>query len=171
MALFKFLKKKSTRNRGFDDEETGEQAREFSLDKRRLNKELRELRHEKEKIKGDIEIQKLKAELDYLKGTDEEEEGSGSEDKMINMLMLKLLSGGSLKNPSPAQEVTSTVSPPVLLNLSDEDLKKAIGEMPKKLLKIAKKMPDEIIKANILKYVNVDEDTLKRAVVLVRNFK
>ena len=167
MALFSFLNKKS-RGNTFEDKEIQKEASQFSLEKRQLNAELRKLRHKKDVLAKQIEIQELKQQLDNLRGDDETDNSDdGMGNNFMNLLMLKLLGGGGLTNPQPqSSEIISPNNP--IINLSDEELKTAISQLPKKTLKIAKNLPDNAIKAYISKYFNVDDNTLNRAVNLIK---
>jgi len=169
--MFKFLK---TVKKAYSNPEILEKAIERSNETRALNKEIRELKHKKELLKKEMELEELRQELEELKAQRmasmiQEDEGS-MEDKLLNLLMIKMLAGNSQRNSlSELPSSIPTPQQPEGVSLSDEELNRVISQLPKKVLKIAKNLPDNAIRSYITKNFNWSEETIQRAIAKVKN--
>jgi len=168
-----FNKKKKT-NRTVTDEQ-----RESSLESRRLNAELKQLKQEleTEKLRQQHELSMMRLEEEKLKLQDkiadyteyeEENETEGlSMEKILMSIITSKLAGGVLSSPLTPNslEIDTPASP----SFSDEEIQYFINQMPKAQLKQAKKMPDSLLKKTILSQVpNADEETIQRAITLIK---
>ena len=157
-------------------QEKQEQRLEFEKRKREIELSTIEKRAELEKAKLEYDIKDHQARIQEDFGDDEEEESDSSD---INNMMAGLL-GGILTKSDPQQaqklEQQTTLQTPVmasetsgLVEFSDEEIKIILSSIDKKYLKMAKLMPDSTIKQLIKsKYANISEDSLNRAIVIVK---
>lgn len=168
MSIFNWFKKRHV----FDDEDRRlsyeRRNRKLQLDIQRMEDDARILR-----ARADREEARLKMEMsEYLGADDENDIG-----KLLIQFMPVLQKAfpqvfANLSNLSPllGKQETTPVSNPVLVSYPDEELKEMRNKIPKHYLKVAKDLPDdklkEIIKTNFLS--NADEDSLNRAVSLIR---
>lgn len=155
--------------------------RALSLEKRRLNREMKQMR-EKIELEGmRATIEDLKDNLDEAREYegDDAEEPESMEKVVEQMLMKKLMQGftsppNQQNTPSSEVGAVSASIPPVTLqnpHISDDDILIMIGSVPKKHLKMANSMPDSVLKAVILKNAAVDEVTAERVIQMFRNGK
>lgn len=154
-------------------------AREASIQTRKAKAELRSIEFEIEKMKLQREKMMMEAKLNAL-----EEKLFGSDDENdVESLVMGMLMSSLTKNPNIANAlgsvagVTSTTPPvtepqlePNGISLSDEVLKAYIASIPKKIIKQAKKLDDDSLRAFIIEKVpQASRDTIDRAIVLLRS--
>jgi len=149
-----------------DDRAVSAEIRRNKLEIARADKELRILEIEREKAM-------IQADLNDLMD-------DGGEDPMTAMLMTLL--APKLKEMIPAmipnklansENSPQSVGPQIAgTNLSDEQLKKIYDRLPGHIKKQARNMPDEEIRTFIVASLPaIDEDTINRAVTLVKTSK
>jgi len=178
MGLFDFLTGKSKANYGFSEKD-----RELSIERRRRQKELEDLRQsnllEEEKERHDtkmyeLKIAKLEKRMEYEDLMDDGSEdlpvSSGiSEEGQMMMQLLKTIP--QLKQSQPAPTITPPVSSPsVPVVISDEQMQTMWAQVPAHIKAVVPKCNDDQIKEFVSAQMipNADADTLNRAVKLAR---
>lgn len=140
---------------------------------RLLNERLRRLQRKAEEQEMEEEIRDME---DYLNGDDDENNTNGESftgnpitDALVQAYMPILLNKVQNQN-STSNNASMTVpqtSTPMTVSMTDEALLELKNKLPNKVLKELKTM-DDTTKAQLIRLhlPNIDEDTLKRAVVM-----
>jgi len=171
MWLFKLFKKSKYSNE-LEKPEVQAEALARSIEVRQNEAVLRRLRHELKVQEQRVQIEEAKSYLNALRGTDEPESSGGIEDKLLEVLLTKVLGGNSQnQQPGLAEFLNKGQSPPNEINLTDDEIRNTLKDVPKHYLKMAKKMNDEQLKNVIKTQGNFSDDTLKRALNILRNEK
>lgn len=144
-----------------EDRESGYALRQLRTEQKRMQQEIALLREQArlEDARADLEETRRQ-----LYGEDEEDDDGFSPEALLAPLLLKALS------PTPNTEQqgipASTVSK---IHYTDEELKTLLSGVPKHIKVLAKKIDEQTIRKNILGYQpNIDEDSLQRAVLLIK---
>lgn len=165
------IKKARPINHDLSDEEreegsaAGVEARRRKALQRRLDDMERNLEMEERLAKMEEYVAKLSD------TSEEEESGQGFDGLLQQILIKKLLAGGEPNVPSgnvlpPRLDIT-----PQTAHLDDAAIKENISQLPRQLLKLARKMPDETLRQYLKKNTVYDEDTIIRAIQLFRSEK
>lgn len=145
----------------------------FTDEDRERSAEIRKMKAERKRILEEIEIEKAKAELEMTKrelqdmlseSIEEESEGS-----MEDKIMLQLLSMAQIKQQQQQTPKEESLKEEPLQHMTDEEIKTAISNIPKQYLKMAKAMPDGVLGSKIAELLPVDDDTIKRAILILRS--
>ena len=173
MGLFNLFKQKAKDNRAnydFDIED-----REISLELRKKKAEIKKLQLERQaeldRLEYERKLYELKADLEDLRGTFEEDEtdnGNNNPDLMLMGLLAKILNKNSPQ--SSVEQPPQTQQASNLIKLSDEQINGYLDSLPKHALKIGKSWSDEQIKTFIKANIpNIDEESINRTITLLRN--
>jgi hypothetical protein len=175
MGLFDIFKRKDNRYNHVLTEEDRQKA----LDTRAANKDLKEREQELKlaelELRSKLRQEELKLRLEDVKQQlcdfteeEDEEESPNNADSMLMTLLTSILNKQQPQTvqPTPNGEVNSTSE----VSLSDEQLTELISNVPKKFLKIGKKMEEGTLKTLISQQLpNVTPDTLERAAKMVKS--
>ena len=150
------------------DDEIRAQAVARSLETRRNMAEIKRLNHQARVLEQQQEIMRLKADLDDYTTFDDDNDtgGGGIEDKLLSVLLEKILTGGGVSNTQKTEISQTPFS--AKISLSDDEIRAAIDKLPKAYQKIGKKLSDEKLKEIILKQGDFDDDTIIRALKIFR---
>jgi len=170
VGLFNIFAKKRYNN-AFEKQETQADALIRSIEVRKNDAELRRLRHELKVAQQRTEIEEAKQYLNEMRGMDDGEDAhtSGIEEKLLEMILLKVLAPQN-QQPAASQNIPQTPDSDAI-TLTDDEIRATISEVPKHYLKLAKGMPDEQLKQIVKQRGNFSEDTLNRALHIIRNEK
>lgn len=184
MGIFDLFKKKNSRdNLTEEDREYGikirDENREFKKKKMELAIITEELRAKKEQAKLDLEIQKLEQELADMQEDDEDlielPEGANPEDTMLVALLSKVLNNNQQPTPvvnsTPIQATNQSNNTHIAtgVSITDDKINAYIGTIPKNNLKLAKKLNDEQLRAQIIGVVpEADADSVQRIMQKIR---
>lgn len=157
-----------------EDAEKAGELNKLRFENKRLalerENEINRLRAEREQLRLTADIDRIRSELGDEAG---EDDSSGEDNALFNTLLMSILTKAK-NNTLPAAVPVSAYPPgaaaPPLIHLSDEELNKTWGELPKQYRKLAKTLSDDTIKSFIQQRLGLcDDDTLNRAVLIVRN--
>lgn len=138
-----------------EERESGYQLRAMRMEQKRMQQEIALMREQSrlEEARSDLEDMRSR-----MYGDDDEEE----EDDSLTKMLLPILMAGKQQ---PQQQQTT----PVQVNLTDDEIKNIIAQVPKKYLKLAKKMDNSTIEKYIrMQQPNVSQDTINRAISMVK---
>jgi hypothetical protein len=179
MSLFSWFKKKRDSGAAAFDKmpENQKEAYEHSLEVRRNEAELRRLRHQVKVEEQRLQIADLRAQLDEYRPDDDNENASTGGLSPENMLMTII--ANALTSPkAPGASAEFSQNPPILTDersggapgaeLTDEQIKEIINKLPKNQVKIARSMPDPIIKDYLKKNFPYDDSTINRAILILK---
>jgi hypothetical protein len=180
VRVFKWLKKRIRKAAGVssrsgtgwtdDDRRLSEEVRQLNAKKRRIQKEIEIARQKKELLEIKAELEELNEEREYRGSDIDNEEDTSIEDKLMLALLSRLFPGGGQTTSS---EFLHTPTSPgsedaVSSGISDDSIRQAIKGIPKRYLKEAKKLPDDVLISVVMKHMAVGVDTAKRAVEIFR---
>lgn len=170
MRLFGWvLKRARPINHDLSEEEreegsaAGVEARRRKALQRRLDDMERNLQMEERLAEMEEHIANL---------SEAEEEGGEKEgfDGLLQQILVKKLLAGSVPSvPSGSSVIPSQT--PQTERLEDAAIKENITQLPRQVVKIARKMPDETLRQYLRKNTTYDEDTITRAIQLFRSEK
>lgn len=194
MRFQNIFKKKSTRG-GFTNPEIKRLSEERAREVKDIHGQLSEIRHKLKIEDKKRELEEEKQRLDAIRGllpAEEEAAGGGfnAENLLMQILLPKLLGNKNVSPPqsqefSPAQNfgqkgvIDHTIPPQETapleskklsekVSLSDEEIERILDQLPKKVLKLAKNMPDPVLRAYIMKYGSFAEETIQRAIARIK---
>lgn len=159
---------------------------ELAAETRRMRRERAQLRHKIELEKDRADLEELRRELDEARDYDfEEDETQFDSSKMIEQFalqqFLKIMQSKSSSDDAPtsmwpASDHSGPMAPEQpaasgVSDVSDEDIQTLIENIPKNHKKLAKNMPDSILKAYILKQYAITPTTANRAVEMFRSME
>lgn len=141
--------------------------------------EAKRLKAERNRLMQEMALERQKFELDKLRheqaqlyaemaGDDDEEDddddgGPSPESMLMTLLMSKIQPTPATPQGVPVQQVSR-------VHYTDEEINQILESIPKPVLKLAKKMDDATLHKHILaRAPNVDEDSVIRAVAMLRN--
>ena len=181
MGLLEFFKstKKPKASAIYTEEGEEEQVKRVNKLRKQLSRgrldiyerRLEALHRQQEEMRLRAEIQEMEQQLSEF---DDEDEDSTSDDGMNpDALMMGLFSSMITKNNSPANTgvtaPSSAAVQEVKISYTDEQIREIKGQIPKAYLKMSKTFTDEQLSDFILKkYPNLDDDTIIRAVGILR---
>ena len=171
MGVFSWLKRKKK----WSSEEDLRAEATFRAQETRLRmNELRALEHTKRVIEQQQEIARLKAEIADLDASDDDddEKDSGLGNQLLNIILARAAGTGQ-PNAFSQNALSSQSSPPTFQassarSFSNEQIEEIISQIPKSYRKIARKMNDETLKQLIRSKFDADEDSVSRAVAIIR---
>jgi len=170
---FSWIKRRDPRqNHDFSDEERT-RAVEVSRERARLKRLQDQKAHELKMLEMERDRIALEDEIADLTDDDEDEDfdTEDSADALLVKLLQPILQRGT--HPvSPAAGSPATPSPGAAaqIHLMDDQLREIWNNQPVHIRSAAKVSSDERIEEVILsRYPNIDEDTLNRAIQIVRN--
>ena len=160
-----------------------------ALQVRQNNAVLSQLNHDLKVEEQRARIAALQAEVAQFRGTSEP--GGSIEDKLLAIILDKVISspraeGGAVaswdnsSSPSPTiinSPILAAQAPPAPPetpptpsenNLSDDNIRALLKEVPPMYLKMAKNMPADTIKGFLRSQGNFSEDTLNRAINIIK---
>jgi len=176
--MWLFRKKKRKPGHELDDID-----RMHSAETRRLKAELRQLRLEQERLRLEVQKEEWKQKIQELKervyseeeleeeAEREELEGTALFTGILMPILKKILKeGGDTSSINPTSVITPPSPPtPKVYDLSDEELRKIKQRIPRKYLRIAKKMEDDELKIFIEGQLpNVTPETVNRAIQVIK---
>jgi len=188
MGIFDYFKQKKALKKAFEEKkeelelEFMKERHEQKLDLDRRKKEIdlivAEKRAELERERLEYQIQEQKSRLqeamaDEYDENDEHEQDS-PEMRLIAPIVANLLNKNTQSNLSiNNSKEQSTLSPKIegsgLVSYTDEEIEAIYQNADKKYITMARGMPDSVIATFIKQKIpNIDEDTLKRAIVRVK---
>jgi len=182
MGIFSYWIRKK-RGNTYENPEIQEESMKHAEEMRQLRATQRSLQFRLRLKQAQDKIDDLQAELDRY-GPEPAAEPDFLQQIILSFLTSKLQETGQTdllniipafnhdEKNNPAVKVSSSLkSPPKAdkLDLSDEEIKKQLKSVDKKHLKLAKKFSDEIIKNYISKNFDYSEDTINRAIIILRN--
>lgn len=156
-----------------EDAEKAGELNKLRFENKRLalerENEINRLRAEREQLRLTADIDRIRQEL----GDNDGEEDGQDDNEVFNTLLLSILprlKGSTLPAAAPVSANPPGAAAPPLIHLSDEELQEAWGQIPKAAKKVARTLSESSIKAYIQQRVgNCDEDTLNRAVQIVKS--
>jgi hypothetical protein len=162
MGLFGFFKKDARNNHTFDEKD-----RDLAVTARRQRAELDNLRREQEieelRMKHDIRMAELQADMEDLVGEDAAPQGDGMspEDRIAMKLIDKI---GERKTPPPA------ATPQGAKEYTEEELKAKWADVPPVYKAVAKQSTDEQIKEylHVRLLPDANPESINRALQVIR---
>jgi len=174
----------------FKRKEKAEKAEKytFSDEDRESSLELRKIRAERKKVLEEIRLEKEKAQLKKVQleledfYADEEEEETPAASNMEDVLLMQLLQnlGGNgqaqaapgaspfaATHTNPPTEVQPPAAP-VLQNMNDDEITAFINQFDRKQIRMARVMPENVLRTMISQRLPVDEDTINRAINIIK---
>lgn len=168
MRLFGLQITRATVSRD-DIHTTSSRKYSFSEEDREASAELRSLRQQIKMEKERYQLEKARAELEDLRESlqpeDDGEDGGedSTEDALLKMLMTNAMQQPQqLNTPPPSSQHTTEVS------MSDAEILHVLKGVPKPQRVLLKTLPDKVLAPKIKQQFNVDDDTVQRALVLIR---
>jgi len=137
-------------------------------DEREMGLEIRHMNQAKRRTQHQIEMETLKLELLEVQAAvrelEEETEQDGDDITGLfqNVILKKLLGGGSVLDGATSPE------PPTSISLDDAAIEEIISTVPKAYRKAAQKMSDDTLKKLISSRFPYDDGTLNRIVAVFR---
>lgn len=175
VSLFGFeIKRKSTykpsprSGYAFDDEDqiAATEAKRLKAERNRIMQEMALERQKFELEKLRWEQKQLYEEMaDEEDDDDDDGDDASPEAMLMSLLMAKFNQPQQAPTPQgvPIQQVAK-------VHYTDEEISQILDQIPKPYLKIAKNMDDSTIQKHILaKVPNVDEDSVQRAIAMLRS--
>ena len=148
-----------------------EKKREITLLKLERENELHKLKMEKQKLELQAEIAELKDSLnDYVDDSDTSSEDRTTSD--LIKLFAPMIMAGKMQNPvaAPVPVVSPMPSSPVQQHLNDDTLLSLWEKTPPQYKAMSKTMSDEQLGGVIKQQMpNIDDDSVKRAVEIIRS--
>jgi hypothetical protein len=174
MRLFGWvLKRARVPNHDFSEEEreegsaAGVEARQAIARRKAM---IRRLDDMEQTLQMEERLARLEGYIgEMMEGGEEEESSQGFDGLLQQILMKKLLAGGA--SGAPSGNVSIPPAAPQTERLEDAAIKENIAQLPRTLLRSARKMPDETLRQYLKKNTVYDEDTITRAVQLFRSEK
>jgi len=172
MALKHLFRKIWHGKRGFN---INDETREISLQSRRRNSELKDLKHQIETMRVQREFEQEKADLEDLQDElypEEEQTEETADQKILNLIMnlvQKQPSISSLFSKNVNNE--PTLEPQNLINFTNEEILCIIEEIPKKQIKQAKKLDDETLRQLVKARIPmINQDSVERTLSVIREY-
>jgi hypothetical protein len=161
MGILNLFKRKTEERHEFNETD-----RELSLEKRKVNAQLKKTQQEIEIAKAKLQLQELKDELyDYSDSEEEEEEPEKFNAESILITALLPLLTGQKQTSTPENNVPIS---PQKIDLSDETIEQLYIQY-KPYMKLARKLKDEELKQFLLnKEPNLSDESLKKILARVR---
>lgn len=163
MSLFSWFKSKKP-NYVFKEED-----RDISADfrKKRAELSIKEMELNSKLKQAELEL-KLREVEEHLNSFDENDEEDFPEDKLNPDAMLMLLLTNIFKNNQQPQQPTQQ-QPPLKNNLTDEQIREVIKNLPPRAIKIAKGLDDDTLRTYIINQMpNIDDESIKRGITALR---
>lgn len=165
MSVLSLIKRIFVREKGSSP--TSEYA--FTDEDRQNSAELRKIRAKRKQILEEIELKKAIADLrlveEELEDYDDDEEVEENGGTMEDKLFMQILSMAQQKQ-QPVQQKQEEQK----RTMTDEEIVNIIKSFPSNQIKMAKSLPDSVLKSMIAQKMPVSEETIDRAINILRSF-
>lgn len=160
--MWPFTRRLSSKRHFLSDDD-----RDASIETRKAisNARARDIIREQERrdLKWEVERQELLARIDDVKASYEEEDSGGADAMLLQLL------GLTGQPPAPVVPTGTATHAPAAQRLTDEEIMNVIDSFDKKAVKIASRMPEQLLLSQLrAKVPGYDEDTYARAVRIVK---
>jgi hypothetical protein len=182
MGIFSFLKRKKY---NYENPEIAAEAQQRANEIKALKFKQRLLEHQRAVAREQYKNLQLEEEIAAYRGEEQESQGDSSfnvllKDIIIPIAMRKFFP----ETPEAGQIATTFLNPPptattaklsgnptnaALPELSDEEIIEQLDAVPRKYAKFIKAAPDATIKAYLTKNFAYGEQTIDRAIYLMKN--
>jgi len=141
----------------------------FTDTDRDLSAMTRDIKAQIKRTKQMIQLKELREMLDDMRGDREEEDEDDFNNPVIAMLLQGLLSGqnkGEVNaNPFSLQPQQPKEKP----SMTDQEIQDFLCTLPKTHLKLIQALPENVLRLKIAEQLPVDDDTITRAIYLIKN--
>lgn len=162
MSILSFLRKKQEESK--EKHELTDMDREFSVQRRKINAELRRTKQDIEIARAKLQLQELNNQLEEYALDDEVEEEEDNSDSLLSGMLALLKGQPNQQTPIQSQPSQSIQK----IELSQEQIENLYKEN-KKYVKFAKGMTDEQIKAFVSNRMpDLSDNSLNMIVARVR---